>query len=206
MKHHQGAFDAALREYGSWSRALMAAGVINKAIPRKTRLGLLRELRDVMARSSAAIPEPLRVCLTHYFGSVRNAIAALKTDRKLLGGWSKTKITATLARMHRSKEKLGYTAVRRDSPALVSAAEAYFGSWGRAEKIASGVLDIWAARIGRLSMPTSRCFQRRYGEAIHFTRRFFGTLGSGDFVVIVLSVLIFGENRCSCSHHSTGRH
>ena len=132
MKNHQGAFDAALREYGSWSRAVIAAGVINKAIPRKTRLGLLRELRDLVEGSSAAIPEPLKVYLTHYFGSVRNAIAALKTDRKLLGGWSESKITATLARMHRSKEKLGYTDVRRESPALVSAAEAYFGSWGRA--------------------------------------------------------------------------
>jgi putative SOS response-associated peptidase YedK len=48
-----GAFDAALREYGSWSRALIAAGVITKAIPRKTRLGVLRELRDLMERSSA---------------------------------------------------------------------------------------------------------------------------------------------------------
>jgi hypothetical protein len=49
-----------------------------------------------------------------------------------LGGWSKTKIIATLAGMHRSKETLAYADVRRESPALLSAAEAYFGSWGRA--------------------------------------------------------------------------
>jgi hypothetical protein len=30
---------------------------------------------------------------------------------------------------HRSGKPLGYAAVRRDNPALVSAAEAYFGSW-----------------------------------------------------------------------------
>lgn len=47
-------------------------------------------------------------------------------------GWSKSKITATLAHMHRSGEKLRYSTVRRDSPALLSAAEAYFGSWGKA--------------------------------------------------------------------------
>jgi hypothetical protein len=34
--------------------------------------------------------------------------------------------------MHRSKEKLAYAIVRRESPALLTAAEAYFGSWGKA--------------------------------------------------------------------------
>jgi hypothetical protein len=132
MKNHCSIFDAAMREYGSWSGALIAAGVIKNEIPRKTRLGLLRELRDLMEQSNAAIPEQLKIYLTHYFGSLRNAIAALNTDRKLLGGWSKRKIIAVLARMHRSKEKLNYARVRRDNTALVSAAEAYFKSWGRA--------------------------------------------------------------------------
>jgi hypothetical protein len=132
MKNHNSLFAAALRGYGTWAQALIAAGVINKEIPRKTRLGLLRDLRDLMERSTAGIPEPLKLYLTYYFGSVRNAIAALKTDRKLLSGWSKSKITATLAQMHRSREKLGYSTIRRHSPALLSAAEAYFGSWGKA--------------------------------------------------------------------------
>jgi len=34
--------------------------------------------------------------------------------------------------MHRSKEGLAYARTRRDFPALVSAGEAYFGSWGKA--------------------------------------------------------------------------
>jgi hypothetical protein len=34
--------------------------------------------------------------------------------------------------MHRSKEKLNYGNVGREFPALLSAAEAYFGSWGKA--------------------------------------------------------------------------
>jgi len=45
---------------------------------------------------------------------------------------SKRKIVAVLAKMHRSKAKLNYATGRRDFPALVSAAEAYFGSWGKA--------------------------------------------------------------------------
>ena len=39
---------------------------------------------------------------------------------------------AVLSRMHRSKDRLGYASARRELPALVSAAEAYFGSWGKA--------------------------------------------------------------------------
>jgi hypothetical protein len=34
--------------------------------------------------------------------------------------------------MHRSKKRLAYAEARRTAPALVSAAEAYFGSWGKA--------------------------------------------------------------------------
>jgi hypothetical protein len=34
--------------------------------------------------------------------------------------------------MHRTKVGLAYAKVRREFPALVSAAEAYFGSWGEA--------------------------------------------------------------------------
>jgi hypothetical protein len=37
-----------------------------------------------------------------------------------------------LAQIHRSGKDLTYPVVRRTLPALVSAAEAYFGSWGKA--------------------------------------------------------------------------
>ena len=60
------------------------------------------------------------------------ALAESKKDRRVVNGWSKPKILALLSRMHRRREELGYGKVRRDVPALVSAAEAYFGSWGRA--------------------------------------------------------------------------
>jgi hypothetical protein len=63
---------------------------------------------------------------------VRKATIALKQDRRLSRGWSKLKIIKVLARMHRSKKNLSYAEARRTVPALVSAAEAYFGSWGKA--------------------------------------------------------------------------
>jgi hypothetical protein len=68
----------------------------------------------------------------YYFGSLQKAKAALKTDRTFRAGWNKTKIIAAIGTMHRLGQALGYAAARRDNPALVSAAEAYFGTWGNA--------------------------------------------------------------------------
>jgi hypothetical protein len=78
------------------------------------------------------LPEKLKQHATYYFGSLRKAKAALKTDRRVSAGWSKAKIIAMIIQRHRSGRPLGYAAARRDDPALVSAAEAYFGSWGNA--------------------------------------------------------------------------
>ncbi len=82
--------------------------------------------------SRSHISQALRSEIAYYFGSLRNAKIALKTDAKLLSGWSKPKIITVLGQKHRSKEKLNYAVGRREFPALVSAAEAYFGSWGKA--------------------------------------------------------------------------
>jgi len=131
MKHHPNLFSGALRQYGSWNKVLVAAGVTRREIPRKTRLGLLRELRDAV-KLRREISQTLRSEIAYYFGSLRNAKIALKTDARLLSGWSKRKIIAVLAQKHRSKEKVNYGTGRREFAALVSAAEAYFGSWGKA--------------------------------------------------------------------------
>jgi hypothetical protein len=129
MKNHSKLFHGALAQYGSWNKALISAGVI--AIPRRTRLGLLRELRDAI-EARIEVSKELRAEINYYFGNLRNAKLALKTDAKLLSGWSKRKIVSVLAQRHRSKEKLNYGTIRRDFPALLSAAEVYFGSWGKA--------------------------------------------------------------------------
>jgi hypothetical protein len=105
MKNHSKLFHGALAAYGSWNKALIAAGIIT--IPRKTRLGLLRELRDAV-ESRSEISQELRAEIAYYFGTLRHAKIALKTDAKLLSGWSKRKIITVLAQKHRSKEKLNY--------------------------------------------------------------------------------------------------
>jgi len=88
--------------------------------------------------SRSKISKELRVEIVYYFGSLRNAKIALKTDAKLLSGWSKRKIIVIIVEKHRSKETLAYAILRREFPALVSAAEAYFGSWGK-ELYAAGI-------------------------------------------------------------------
>jgi hypothetical protein len=136
MKNHQKLFSGALRQYGAWNKALIAAGLINQEVPRKlynSRLAILRALRDSLERRSKDdIPQALRLRAAHYFGSLRNALLALRKDQRFLRGWSKQKIILILSRMHRSKESLGHGRIRREIPALLSAAEAYFGSWGKA--------------------------------------------------------------------------
>jgi hypothetical protein len=102
MDNHSRLFSVALGKYGSWNRALMAPGVTKRPIPRKTRLGLLRELRGRKERG-APIPEVLKVYLAYYFGSLQKAERELKTNRKLLNGWSHSKIIAFLSVAFASK-------------------------------------------------------------------------------------------------------
>jgi hypothetical protein len=136
MKNHQGLFRKALRQYDSWDGALVAAGIVKMAVVGQlhgSRLGVLRNLRDALdGLSKADISVGLKLQAEYYFGSLRKATAALKKDRRLSHGWSKPKILRILSRMHRAKVGLAYAKVRREFPALVSAAEAYFGSWGKA--------------------------------------------------------------------------
>ena len=97
IKNHGTLFSSAQRQFGPWSKALRAAGVTKRQVPKKvyrSRLTTLRALRDAMERCSKEdIPQTLRLEATHYFGSLRNAFFALKKDQKLLHGWSKKKIT-----------------------------------------------------------------------------------------------------------------
>jgi hypothetical protein len=135
LKNHAALFSSSRREFGSWNKALRAAGITKQA-PRKllkSRLGTLRSLRDVIDKSSkAAIPPVLKSQAAYYFGSLRNALAALKTDERLLYGWSKQKIITALLRMHRAKESLSSWKARCEVPAPGRAAQNYFGSWRNA--------------------------------------------------------------------------
>jgi hypothetical protein len=142
MDNHAKLFSAALRQFGSWAKALVAAGVTKKPRTRKLyrgRSSLLNALSDALDRQTVEnVSQALKLEAAHYFGSLERAIAALEKQREQLPGWNKQKIMTTLSRMHLSSESLVYARVRRDVPALLSAAEAHFGSWGKA-LYASGI-------------------------------------------------------------------
>jgi hypothetical protein len=136
MDNHCKLFKAAMRQFGSWPKALVAAAVSKK--PRTGRLyrdraSLLNALSDALDRHTVDdVPQALKLEAAHYFGSFEKAVAALMKQGDRLPGWNKRKIMTTLSGMHRSNESLAYARARREVTALVSAAEAHFGSWGKA--------------------------------------------------------------------------
>jgi AcrR family transcriptional regulator len=131
LKHYPALFSAALRIFGSWANALIAADLEVPDSPHDGPRGVLRALRDALEQHPENdLPDKLKLHAVYYFGSLRKAKAALKTDRRLRTGWSTTKIIAAIRERQRLGKPLGYAAARRDDPALVSAAEAYFGAWG----------------------------------------------------------------------------
>jgi hypothetical protein len=133
LKHYAALFSAALRIFGSWANALIAAGIQVPDSPHDGRRGVLLALRNALEQHSQNdLPEKLKLHAVYYFGSLQKAKAALKTDRRLRTGWSTTNIIAAIRKRQRSGKPLGYAAARRDDPALGSAAEAYFGTWGNA--------------------------------------------------------------------------
>ena len=129
LKHHAALFAAALRIFGSWPNAVIAVSLEVPDAVHYGRRGVLRALHDALKQHSENdLSEKLKQHAMYYFGSLEKAKAALKTDRRLRDGWNKTKIIAAIHKSHRLGQPLGYTAARRDNPALVSAVEAYFGT------------------------------------------------------------------------------
>jgi hypothetical protein len=123
-------FSAALRQFGSWREALIAAGIEIPEYAYGSRLGSLRALDDPLhGQSTTDIPAPLKLSAVYYFGSLQTAIAAAKRERTTS---PKGRITTALSQMHREKQCLAYTKVRRDNLPLVRGAEKQFGSWGKA--------------------------------------------------------------------------
>ena len=97
MKHRPKLFSAAVRHFGSWIKALVAAGVIKKHFLSKlftSRHVILRAIRGILESGSKSdIPQVLRFQAELYFGSLRIAIIVLKKDQRLSHGWSKPRFS-----------------------------------------------------------------------------------------------------------------
>jgi len=133
MKFYPGLFARGLRQFKTWNKVLGHYGLPKIQTGQKPRLRILRALRDIReSKSAAEIPAALKIQAEYYFGTLKKAMAESKKDPRVVNGWSKAKIIASIIRMHRRGEDLSYTRMRKDVPALLSAAEAYFVTWGRA--------------------------------------------------------------------------
>ena len=170
LKLYAALFCAALRIFESWPNALIAAGLEVLDSPHDGRRGVLRALRDAFEQHSESdLPDKLKLHAVYYFGSLGKAKAALKTDRRLRIGWSTTKIIAAIRQRQRLGKPLGYAAARRDDPALVSAAEAYFGSWGNALHAAGIDPNLYLHRKWRKRKTTAKRDHTRYGNIFSST-------------------------------------
>jgi hypothetical protein len=158
VKHYAALFSAAIRIFGSWRNALFGARIEGPDGPHDRRRGVLRALREALKQPfENEIPEKLKLHAVYYFGSLRKAKAALKSDSRVSAGWSKAKVIAMIIQRHRSGKPLGYAAARRDDPTLVSAAEAYFGSWGNALHVAGIDPNLYLRRKWRKrTLPAKR--------------------------------------------------
>jgi hypothetical protein len=165
LKHYQKLFSAALRIFGSWPNALLAAGIEVPDNPHDGRRGVLRALREGLEQHfENDLPEKLKLHAAYYFGSFRKAKAALKTDRRISAGWNKDKIIAMIVQVQRSGQPLGYAAARRNNPRLVSAGEAYFGTWGNALHAAGIDPNVYFRRKWRKRRTTAKRDRLSYGN------------------------------------------
>lgn len=129
LDNHKKLFSAARRQFGSWRKVLVAAGIEVPKYAYGSRLRILRALDALNRQATTHIPAPLELSAVYYFGSLQKATVAAKKDRAMS---PKGRITTALSRMHRRKQSLAYTRIRRDNLPLVRAAEKQFGSWGKA--------------------------------------------------------------------------
>jgi hypothetical protein len=130
LDNHKKLFSAALRQFGSWRKALIAAGIEIPKYAYGSRLGILRALDNaVHGYPKKDVPQSLKLSAVYYFGSLQKAIVAAKRERLAS---PKARIRNALSRVHRRKQPLVYAEARRDHLPLVRAAEKQFGSWGKA--------------------------------------------------------------------------
>jgi len=144
------------RLFGSWDRALHAAGLQADDVSRYrkwTRDGIIFELRqhhrDRTALNSGAIQRAdpgLHAAAVRHFSTYDEALRAAKVDPEKVRerrSWTKDDVTNGLRKSQKSGQPMSDSAVRRESPALYGAAVRLFGSFTLARN-AAGIM--WKRR------------------------------------------------------------
>ncbi|MGH7213464.1 MAG: hypothetical protein ACREIT_01595 [Tepidisphaeraceae bacterium] len=139
------------RLFGSWDRALHAAGLDAGDISRYRkwdRNAIVSELKeragDGEAMNSGAMQaeEPgLHAAAVRHFGAYDKALKAAGVNPKSVRRrrtWSKPDVTAAIKKMNRSGKSLADSAIRQEHPALYGAAVRLFGTFTSA-RTAAGI-------------------------------------------------------------------
>lgn len=133
QKHDSGLAQAAAKRFGSWRKALRAAGIEPKP-PKWTKQKVIEEIRRCYRPGTSlkiSTPEhrPLRNAACRCFGSWHEAMraAGLKPYRNK---WSKDRVVEELRRRYPMEKNLWM-----NNPHLAEAAQRYFG--GRAKALAA---------------------------------------------------------------------
>ena len=119
MKEHAALFSVAVRQCGSWDKALSAAGIsqVQAEIPWISYDGLRRQW--TLERRSRKRWAPRSIIN----GSLARAKRALKTAKRFLSRWTKQKIIRLIAQRLRSGETLTDATASREFSPLFTAAE-----------------------------------------------------------------------------------
>jgi hypothetical protein len=150
-RSHSSLYSAAIHCFGSYRKAIAAAGVDYKSVQqlvpgRWNKQTVCRELRrlhrehEPLHHAAAEHQHPALVLAAYrYFGSYGAAInaAGLQYDRirvRPMPSWDRKRVLRRLKELHQSDAGLWNRAVRRVEPYLERAARRNFGSYERAAK------------------------------------------------------------------------
>lgn len=147
-RHHVALFRAAIRHFGSWRRAVEAAGLGYEDIRRykswtQDRItDRIRELHEAgedlsWRHISTTVDPQLAAAATRLssYGSWRNAIEAAGLDYDAIRrykDWDEDRILDELRERHTAGEPLNAGEVCVSNTALITAARRTFGSWDKA--------------------------------------------------------------------------
>jgi hypothetical protein len=139
---------AAYRHFGSYRKAVEAAGLDYASLARKrgrwdrgTIIQNLRHLfrqgRNISSRGLRRSHTSLHAAAIHWFGSYRQAIEAAKlpwakVTRRSPNYWNRAAIVAQIRERYRHGQPIHHAAMDREQPHVVVAAYRYFGHYGPA--------------------------------------------------------------------------
>jgi hypothetical protein len=138
-RRNQDLATAAQRRFGSWGRAVRAAGLRYKA---RKQWDWRRVIKEIQTRQQKGLP--LRNLWKHdgklfaacyvYFGGVDPALAAAGVECPSPRKWNRDRVLQVI----RDLSQQGLAPLQKDHPSLYLAARRYFGSWEQAT-LAAGV-------------------------------------------------------------------